>query len=321
MATPPPLHPRQNPAADASAPDRSSAKPSPTPTPGPSSGKPGGPKQGNTWLIVGSVLAGLLLVAAVLLYFLTDLFDGGGYEYDDGNRHEQVLRDKEKNDPEEEPRVDVLREEPTDSARTTVSARNVGSFHGQGMSNTGTISLDIDCAPDGSVTGTYWNMLYALEFNVDGRQSDDGTLELNLTQTKDGTQTTMTLYTLNGSDYSGSWGKKGKPVNITLYNGSTPYQSAPNVMQRWYIKGPDNTSVLNQDVCISQDSDGQYYFWYPALGYAYRFRMDAGSRTSTLYNYCGRHVADITDYYDVGVGSTATLIDNDGQRFRLERYE
>lgn len=310
MATPPPLHPKQQPATPANPAHAPKPAHTPTPSPAPSQGK-------NPWLIAGCVLAGLLLIAAVLLYLLTDLFGQDGYDYDDGNRNEKVLRDKDRTDADE-PRPDVIREEPLtavpDSMPAPGAAYAPGKLHGIGHNGSKAISMDISIDPDGNVSGTYWNMIYSLQFDIAGRRLPDGTLDLTLTTVKDHISTPLRLVSSNGYSYSGTWGKKQHPVDIELYEGGFQYTPAPNAA-RFHVKGPGNTSVLNEDFCITQDNDGTMYFWYPSQGYQNRMKADKYGPDFVIYDRNGTVQARISFHSDED--QTGVMTDSDGQTFTV----
>lgn len=266
----------------------------------------------NTWLIVGSVLAGLLLIAAVLLYFLSDLFDSSGsYDYDDGNRNEKVLRQHDDDGTE-------LRKAPErdQEAGSRPAAGAPTALHGRGHNSITPISLDIDIDADGNITGTYWNIFGNLEFSVSGRQTADGSLEMTLTTVKDHVSTPLTLNTTDGFNYSGKWGKKQRPVAIALYDGHSRSSQAPNVISRWHVKGPQPTAVVNDDVCISEEN-GTYYYWYASQSYDNRLRMTSIPDGFYLYNDKGERIATINGNED----GTATMTDSHGQIFTVTIIE
>lgn len=305
MATPPPLLPNDTPGQQ---PLRQ-----PGLRPKQPSGRNNAPKKpgANTWLIVGSVLAGLLLIAAVLLFFLSDLFDSSdSYDYDDGNRNEKVLR---QHDDEAELRKAPERDQETDSQPATGTP---ATLHGRGHNSITPISLDINIDADGNITGTYWNIFGNIEFSVSGRRTADGSLEMTLTTVKDNVSTPLTLHTTDGFNYSGKWGKKQRPVAIALYDGHAQVSPAPNVVSRWHVKGPQPTAVVNDDVCIS-DENGTYYYWYASQSYDNRLRMTPTPDGFYLYNDKGERLASITTNED----GTATMTDSHGQTFSVTMVE
>lgn len=330
MAVPPPLNPKPNQPSrppqipQPPQPPRTPENPEPpqpsgkkTPTPRPE--KPGnkGVSSTNKWLIAGSCLAAVLLITAVLLYFMTDLFDRSSNNDKDDMEEKDELNKEEDSADYEMPSTAMNEKEVV----AENALMNIGYYNGQGIVNDQTFSLDIKCDNEGYVTGKYWNVLYCLSFDVRGHQDSDGSLDLMLTQTRDGTQVPLVLYTQNGVDYTGTLGKSKKGLNITLGRGSASPGYAPNVLQRWTIKGPDNSSILNETVNISQDSNGNYVYWYPTQGYANHLILRPGSNTHYLYNLAGGQEAYISVPYDQGVGSLGTLVDNAGQTFEMQRIE
>lgn len=288
--TPPPLKPQADAPARPQQPPRALMPPK------------GCGNSNRTWLIVGCSLAGLLLVAAVLLFFLTDLFSSDAEDYDDGATHEKALTI---DDGTERP----LQEMPlTEQSADTLAAATgqAEQLHGLGSNGYGSFSLDIHISPSGEVTGTYWNIFGNLKFTVQGHRQSDGTLDMELTCT-DGVKTHMTLYSSDGYNYSGQWGKKRQPVNATLYNGPVP-QVAYNTILSGHIKG----GVLNQDFCISE-YNGKAYYWYPSQGFASRLPVEPASDGFTLYNTDGTNVG--TFRMDSPGSGTLTMMD--GQTFSI----
>ena len=260
------------------------------------------------WLIGGGILAGLLLVTAIILYFMTDLFGSDSYEYDDGNRNERVLRKHSDSDDN----LIKVHKQPADSVQAASYAHALPvTLHGQGINGKGPMSLDIDIDANGSITGTYWNMFGNIEFNASGSIGTDGTLDLSLTTVKDNVNTRMTLYSTDGINYHGSWGKNNQPVDITLYEGNQPLIAYPNIQEQYHVSGVG----LNADVNISEDN-GTLYYWYPEQGYRNRIRMIVETTGYTLVNTRGETVATITttDDYD-----TLILTDNANRTFTVTR--
>ena len=268
--------------------------------------QPGG--SANPWFIVGGVLIGLMVITAVLLYCLTDLFSDKDYRYDDGNPHEKVLRQQEKT---AYPRVDVLRQ---DSVAETPVASGPASLHGLGTNGRGAMAVDMNINPDGTLSGTYWNILYNLEFSVSGNRLSDGTLDMTLTDVKDKTPTRLTLRSSDGVNYSGKWGKKEQMVNISLTE-DIPYSGiGQSVMYSNHLKGPGDSSVLNADFNIGEGSDGNLYFWYPCQGYKNRLRVIDHGDLMEIFDNNGGVLATISWDYP---GESGTLHDTENQIFTI----
>lgn len=296
MALPPPLpdqQPSQTPQSPEGNPDKRTTSPY----------KKSG---GNRWLIAGCILAGVLFVTALLLYFLTDLFGSDSYEYDDGNRHEKVLRQQADSN-------DVLIKAPTqtpDSARTLTYLPSLPTtLHGRGINGKGPMSLDININSDGIISGTYWNMFGNIEFNVQGILDSTGTLDMKMTTVKEGVTTYLKLFSTDGINYYGNWGKNNQIVEITLYEGPQPYTPSPDVIQSLHVSGVG----LNSDVNISEDN-GTLYYWYPDQGYGNRIRLTPISDGYKLVNTRGESVATITSNPE---DNSLTLTNNSNQTFKL----
>lgn len=306
MATPPPLPPPENRQTDINASGPRQLPSIPAQDAGSGQPQPGGGT--NPWFIVGGVLIGLMVITAVLLFCLTDLFSDKDYRYDDGNPHDKVLRQQEET---EDPRVDVLRR---DSVAETPVVSGPSSLHGLGTNGRGAMAVDLNINPDGTLSGTYWNILYNLEFSVSGNRLSDGTLDMTLTNVKDKTPTHITLRSSDGVNYSGQWGKKEQMVNISLTE-DIPYSGInQSVKYGNHLKGPGDSSVLNADFNIGEGSDGNLYFWYPGQGYKNRLRVIDYGDFMEIYNNNGGVLATISWDYP---GESGTLRDTDGQSFAI----
>lgn len=274
----------------------------------------------NPWLIVGCVLAGLLLVAAVILYLLTDMFAQGGYDYDDGNRHEKALRQTDR-DETEEPVPDMMREEPLPQApadTSCVSGVAGRRLHGIGTNGEKAISLDLVIDDDGRVSGKYWNIIYNIEFDISGHRQSDGTLDMTLTTVKDHVSTPLTLRTTDGRGYSGIWGKKHNPVYVVLHDGAVSSVPAPGIDITGHVKGPGDQAVLNDDFHITQKPDGTLYFWYPSQGWQSRLKVRRIGSDLEVYDRSGRVQASIA--FPDAETMTGVMRDNDGQTFTVTLY-
>lgn len=305
MATPPPLHGNQG--------STPSVRPPQPPRP---------PKKNSakTWLIVGSGIALIAAIVAVLLYIFSDL-KSENYEYDDGNRHEKPLRQRDDENlgdemavltsdfetPEEEEEEVVFEEE------VFMPTQGSCALHGIGVNTNSAISMDIDIDDNGNVTGTYWNILYHLKFKVSGVVNGTTNVDhLDLNLSIDGVTTPLYLSTTDGVNYSGTWGAKNKPVNITLHKGHFVADASPGAtVSEGHISG----NGLNRDFRISYGPGGDMYYWYPSQNFNNRLRIvDHGDGSYTLFRRDGGYQASIT----LNSSGSGTLQDTSNRTFTVK---
>ncbi|MCM1004860.1 MAG: hypothetical protein NC402_01025 [Prevotella sp.] len=269
------------------------------------------------WLTVGCVLIAILAGVAVALYLMTDK-NGSTTDddYEDGNRYERPLR-KVSDDRLNEPRADMISEENAlaeEEAEGQLTAGKPGRLFGQGTNGDASISMELTADKNGNLSGTYWNVLYNLQFSLSGRMLTDGTLDMTLTQVKDHTQTPLLLTTSDGFNYSGRWGKNQKPVSIRLSSSlrsDNVMNSAP--IETWHIKGPDGQSVLNADLCIGQNGQ-QHTLWYLDQGAWNSMKLRQTADGYKVYNFADNPIADITR-----TGDRTAVLTHDGMTFEMTR--
>lgn len=269
-------------------------------------------KNSKIWLIVGCVIAALAITAAVLLWLISDLHSGS-YDYDDGNRHEKPLRKHlDEDDKEmEEMHIDFNNQgaaEEDTSAETAYTARSV---HGIGVCSNSPFSMDIDVDDNGKVSGTYWNILYNLKFTVSGTQNASRDLALKLTI--DGVDTFIDLYTQDGYNYQGSWGKNKRPVNIVFEPGNFPAAPSPGST---IAGGHASGGGLNADFSISYASNGEPYFWYHSQGFNNRLPVSLNPDGFDIYSR-GRTWLATVSYNGDGIG---TMRDKNDRTFNIKMH-
>lgn len=267
----------------------------------PSPSGPEGPrpprKNHNIWLIIGLILIGLGVVAALVL-FLVNKGKQGIHEYDDGLTHEKVLRENTELEVEEIPSVE-----------TEIRHIEPRVVSGKGTAGDSPITLDIDVDSEGRVTGTYWNVLYCLKFSVTGRQDADG--NLNLTLHLEGVDVPLVLNTTDKMHYSGTLGSSEKYAEINLYSGHREYESPVSVGTEF--SGHLSGNGMNKDFRMSLDYDGDGWFWFPDQGFANRMRVVGyGDDTLEICGFDGEKIATMYLYED---GSR--LVDFSGKEFTI----
>lgn len=305
MATPPPL----------------SQAPGPGPNPQPVM-PPRPPKKNSSkiWLIVGACVAGVAAIVAILLFILSDL-KSTEYEYDDGNRHEKPLRQRDDDEDTKDEMtmlIDNSFEEPEEEIVEEVvmpTAQGPVALHGIGVNTNSAISMDIDIDDNGNVSGTYWNILYHLKFKVTGSEygtTDVNHLDLNLNI--DGVTTPLYLSSTDGVNYTGTWGAKNKPVSITLNRGHFSADASPGAtVSEGHISG----NGLNRDFRISYGPGGDMYYWYPSQNFNNRLKIvDNGGGSFTIFRRDGGYQASIT----LNNSGSGTLQDTSNRTFTIKMY-
>lgn len=290
--TPPPLPPNGNKSAS----PRPSGAPQHTRRPESGSNK--------IWLIVGLSLIGVALIACVVLFVLNKA-QKGEHVYDDGvheKAQQEVTQDAE------------VTEIP--SVETEISYINPRTVSGEGTAGGSPMTLDIDVDDKGNVTGTYWNVLYCLKFEVRGTQRAGG--DLDLTLSIDNVSTPLRLTSSDMRNYHGTLGESKKSVSVTLNDGHRNYESPVGAETTLYghLKGP----AMNRDFRINLDSNGNGSFWYPDQGYENRLPVGvrSGHDVLYLYGYDGTKIATIVVNSDYETGeATGTLTDFNDRTFDI----
>lgn len=276
---------------------------------------PEGPKRrdsNNIWLYVGIGIIAVLASAAALLYFFSP--KDSDREYHDGS-NEKPLRIH--NDEDERP----LKKADFEIADTaSIEKADIDRPHrlfGQGTNGEASFSLDLNIADNGSLSGTYWNVIYNLQFSVSGKMLDDGTIDMTLTQVKDHTPTPLKLFTSDGYHYHGTWGSSNREVTLTLDSDHTPLYRSGSVIDTWHIQGPDNSKILNADINLCYDRRTESYtMWYRDQGSLNAIPLIENGNGFLVYNYDNTLVAEITLYND-GTGELIYRGSGGSQRFNI----
>lgn len=282
--------------------------PRPTSSPRPSGApqrphkaKPGANK---IWLIVGLSLIGVALIACVILFVLNQA-QKGEHVYDDGF-HEKALQEITQD-------AEVTEIPAVETQITYINPRTVS---GEGTAGGSPMTLDIDVDDQGNVTGTYWNVLYCLKFDVKGTQKAGG--DLDLTLSLDNVTTPLRLTSSDMRNYHGTLGESQKSVSVTLGEGHRNYESPVGAETTLYghLKGP----AMNRDFRINLDYDGNGNFWFPDQGYENRLPVSVrtGHDVLYIYGYDGTKIATIVVNSDYETGeATGTLTDFNDRTFDI----
>lgn len=266
----------------------------------------------NIWLYVGIGIIAVLASAAALLYFFSP--KDSDHEYHDGS-NEKPLRIH--NDEDERP----LKKADFEIADTaSIEKADIDRPHrlfGQGTNGEASFSLDLNIADNGSLSGTYWNVIYNLQFSVSGKMLDDGTIDMTLTQVKDHTPTPLKLFSSDGYHYHGTWGSSNREVTLTLDSDHTPLYRSGSVIDTWHIQGPDNSKILNADINLCYDRRTESYtMWYRDQGSLNAIPLIENGNGFLVYNYDNTLVAEITLYND-GTGELIYRGSGGSQRFNI----
>lgn len=132
-----------------------------------------------------------------------------------------------------------------------------GPCHGTGNLSDLPCSFDVTFSPSGTVSGTFWNLLYNIKLPVSGTVDADGSLSLEL-----GTGSTLSRMSLRprseGSmEYSGIWGNKGKTVSISFQTGGRNQQPASGGTELT-LKGGGMTT---HPYLVRENADGGYIYF------------------------------------------------------------
>lgn len=264
--------------------------------------RPAGGRRTSPWLWVG---LGLLVAAIAAVTVLWFVFKSGdrSYDYSDGENPqvEQEIISSDLTDAQEEVEVSV--------EESAVPGLLTGHVYLDGEIAGFPFTVDMDIMPDGTATGTYWNVLYDLKFRVSGTRDDRNGLTLDLS--RDGVHTTLRLAADGGGRYSGTWGKKHQPVEARLEKGPRPGGSvSPADARKVRISGNGIRSLAY----ISDD-----YLWYADQGsgpghrlrvrhldgFTYEILSDMGSQLATF------------DLIETQYGISGTLHDRSGKTFEI----